>query len=327
MDADTRSSAHAGGDAVDMLVALERALLGGVPSLTRQQVAELAGIDLALAERLWTAMGFVSLGDDEVAFTEADVDALRTVARLQADTGLDADEAVALARTNSHHLAAIADAEAAVSAARLARGADPATEAVAGLAAAEHLLRYVWKRQLFAAALRTFGDGIGGTSVAREGSVGFADLVGFTSVSRDLDEAELLRLVERFDAEARERVTRGGGRVIKTIGDEVLFVAPTPGQAGEIALSLLEIGDIDGMPPLRAGVAHGEVLLRHGDVFGAVVNIASRLVSVARPGTVLLDRNAAAVLESEPEWEVIRLRPHRVRGYAHLVPYVLRRSR
>jgi len=302
------------------LAALETALLGASPTLTRREVAEEAGVDFALAERLWTAMGFVSVGDDEAVFTAADVEALRTLALLGTRTGLDAEQAVALARTNSQHLAAIAEAQAALVAARAAEGQvfDPAL----GLPAAESLLLYVWRRQLLAAALRTMG---GATASQTEESVGFADLVGFTSLSRGMEQDALLGLVERFDAAARERVTRGGGRVIKTIGDEILFVAPSPGQAAEIAFSLLEIEQVDGLPPLRAGIAHGDVLRRHGDVFGEVVNIASRLVSLARPGTVLVDRNAAAALAGDPRWSVQRLRPRRVRGYEHLIPHAVRR--
>ena len=309
----------------DLLAALERALLGAEPELTRAQVAERAGVDLALADRLWTAMGFVTPGDDAVAFSEVDVEALRTVVGLSRETGLDAEAAIALARTNAQHLAAIAEAEAAVSAARVAGGAG-ADGLTTGLSAAEHLLVYVWRRQLLAAALRTLPALDGGEPQgARTESVGFADLVGFTSMSRGMERDELLALVERFDAEARERVTRGGGRVIKTIGDEVLYVAPTPADAAAIAFALLDVESTGGLPPLRAGIAHGDVLLRHGDVFGEVVNIASRLVSLARPGTVLLDRNAAAALDDDSRWTVTRLRPRRVRGYQHLVPHVLRR--
>jgi adenylate cyclase len=135
----------------------------------------------------------------------------------------------------------------------------------------------------------------------------------------------LLSLVDRFDAEARLRVTRGGGRVVKTIGDEVMFLATDAHAAAGIAVDLLEIENIEGLPPIRAGLAHGDVLQRHGDVFGEVVNIAARLVALARPGTVLVDRNAAEALEGDDRWELVRLRPRRVRGYEHLAAHALRR--
>jgi adenylate cyclase len=121
-------------------------------------------------------------------------------------------------------------------------------------------------------------------------------------------------------------VATRGGRVIKTIGDEVLFTAGSVQEGAEIAFALLEIGDQDDLPPLRVGLAYGEVVLRHGDVFGEVVNIASRLVSLARPSSVLVDREAAALLDGQDGWELRRLRPQRVRGYEHLVATVLRRA-
>jgi adenylate cyclase len=104
-----------------------------------------------------------------------------------------------------------------------------------------------------------------------------------------------------------------------------MFIVPTPQQAAAIGLDLVGIEEVDGLPPIRVGLAHGDVLLRHGDVFGEVVNLAARLVSLARPGTVLLDRSAARELEGDERWEVVKLRPRRVRGYEHLAASALRR--
>ena len=93
------------------------------------------------------------------------------------------------------------------------------------------------------------------------------------------------------------------------IGDEVLFVADEATAAAEIALRMTERGadDQDRFPQVRAGMAHGAVVSRLGDVYGPVVNIAARLTSVARPGTVLVDRGAYEALsgrvpeEQEPD--------------------------
>ncbi len=92
-----------------------------------------------------------------------------------------------------------------------------------------------------------------------------------------------------------------GGRIIKTIGDEILYVADDPAAAAEIALLLTERGEDpdDPFPSVRAALAYGEVVSRLGDVFGPVVNIASRLTSLARPGTVLVDHHAYEVLSGE----------------------------
>jgi adenylate cyclase len=181
----------------------------------------------------------------------------------------------------------------------------------------------MWHRQLLAALLRHV-DAVGSGQGDRA-TVGFADLVGFTSLTRGMERDGLLALVDRFDAEARQRVTRGGGRIVKTIGDEVMFVAPDARAGAEIALDLAAIEDVEGLPPVRVGLAHGDVLLRHGDVFGETVNLASRLVSLARPSTVLVDRNAAAALEGDERFDVVKLRPRKVRGYQRLAAHALRR--
>ena len=107
--------------------------------------------------------------------------------------------------------------------------------------------------------------------------------------------------LEGFEDAATGVVVDHGGRIIKTIGDEILYVADDPAAAAEIALLLTERGEDpdDPFPSVRAAMAYGEVVSRLGDVFGPVVNIASRLTSLARPGTVLVDHHAYEVLSGE----------------------------
>jgi adenylate cyclase len=121
-----------------------------------------------------------------------------------------------------------------------------------------------------------------------------------------------------------------GGRVIKNIGDEVLFVADDVAAAAEVALLLTERGadPDDDFPGVRAGLAHGEVVARLGDVLGPTVNIASRLTSVARPGTVLVDDGAHERLSTDDAapYAFRRLRRTSVKGYERLQPWALRRA-
>ena len=115
--------------------------------------------------------------------------------------------------------------------------------------------------------------------------VGFLDLVGYTALSQELDADELAELVDRFEALTHDTVAELGGRVVKTIGDEVMFVAEDTAQAATIALRLTERTGTDEVLPLaRAGLACGTVLARDGDYYGPVVNLAHRLVELARPG-------------------------------------------
>jgi adenylate cyclase len=140
-----------------------------------------------------------------------------------------------------------------------------------------------------------------GTTTAADQAVCFVDIVGYTSRSKSLDESELVAWLEGFEDTATGIVVDHGGRIIKTIGDEILFVADDPTAAAEIALELTARGEDpdDSFPSVRAAIAYGEVVNRLGDVFGPVVNIASRLTSLARPGSVLVDRRAYEVLSGQ----------------------------
>ncbi len=129
-------------------------------------------------------------------------------------------------------------------------------------------------------------------------AVGFADLVGFTRLSRRLEEEELGELVESFENTCSDLIAGYGGRVVKTLGDEILYVSEDPATAAEIALSLVEtLAKEDSIPELRVGMAFGAVTSRMGDVFGTTVNLASRLTSIAPKDAVLVDGEFAAALE------------------------------
>jgi adenylate cyclase len=120
-------------------------------------------------------------------------------------------------------------------------------------------------------------------------AIGFVDLVGFTSLSRSLPPATLIATIEDFEHRAFESATRHGGRIIKSIGDEVMVAASEASVVAAIALELIDsTGDDQAVAP-RAGVSAGDVLFRLGDYYGPVVNLASRLTAEAIPGEVLTD--------------------------------------
>ena len=165
------------------------------------------------------------------------------------------------------------------------------------------------------------------TSSRASRSSGFADMVGYTSLTRRASESELGELLERFESVASTVIAENHGAVVKMLGDEVLFVADDPVRGATIALTLLEAAEADDdLPSLRCGMAFGRVLGRYGDVYGSTVNLASRLTSVARPGTVLVDVALADALSDVDEFTVRGRRPVSVRGYHRLRPSVLRRA-
>jgi adenylate cyclase len=134
-------------------------------------------------------------------------------------------------------------------------------------------------------------DGVAAPEVVRL-AVGFVDLVGFTSFSRFASPAELIATIEGFERRAFETAHRFGGRIVKSIGDEVMIAAPDARTVAAIALELVDTtGDDPSVAP-RGGVSAGDVLFRLGDYYGPVVNLASRLTAEAVPGEVLTDQSS-----------------------------------
>src|SRR5215207_2320539 len=319
----------------DAREALERLLLDGPRRYTRLQVAALAGMEPTRTQRLWRALGFPDAADDDPAFTDADVQALAILSELIDSGFVDAETEASIARAMGQALSRLADWQADMLAEALSRtGAAgerrPASpdEAVAVARALLPKMRdiqhYVWRRHLAANADRLLAV-TAGQGDRRELAVGFADLVGYTSRSRGMGGRELGAMVEDFESTAAEVIARHHGRVVKTVGDGVLFTAASAADAVEIGLELPEIWTAEDRPPLRTGAAYGAVLTRLGDIYSPVVNLASRLTSIARPGTLLVDRELARQLRRLTAYRVRPLRRVSVRGYDHLQPWLVRR--
>ncbi len=315
--------------------ALERLLLDGPRRYTRLEVARLARMAPQRTQRLWRALGFPDAADDDPAFTDADVEALGVLSAL-IDSGFVAPENEAtIARAMGQSLSRLADWQTDMLADALARAERPggrptatADEVVdAAKALLPHLRRlqdYVWRRHLAANADRLLAAT--GPGDRRVLAVGFADLVGYTSRSRGMGGRELGAMVEDFEAIAAEIIARFHGRVVKTVGDGVLFTAGAATDAAEIGLDLLDVWTAGARPALRVGAAYGVVLTRLGDVYSPVVNLASRMTSLARPGALLVDDELASRLRGRPGYRVRPLRRVSVRGYDQLQPWLVRRG-
>ena len=315
---------------------LERIVLGDTRRYTSSEVAAHSGVARARNERLWRALGFADVADDEIVFTESDVEALKLIDGLVSCGVIDPTLETAAARAAGQSLARLAEWEIGLLDAyvlsQIETGADDADEA-AGLRSAEAIVpmmeqlhTYIWRRHLAALAGRALG-----VPPAESGTeaivVGFADVVGYTRLTRNLTETELARLIERFESMSADVITTNAGRLVKTLGDEVLFVAADPVAAATIGLELLDsVARDDELPDLRIGMAMGSVLSHFGDVYGPVVNIASRLTSAAKRATVLVDRELATTLASEPGMRLRRRRPMSVRGYSTLSSWRLSRA-
>ncbi|MFF9477726.1 adenylate/guanylate cyclase domain-containing protein [Streptomyces sp. NPDC014733] len=285
-------------------IRLEQLILGADRRYTPFQAARSAGVSMDLAARFWRAMGFADIGQVK-ALTEADVLALRRLAGLVEAGLLSEAMAVQVARSTGQTTARLADWQIDSFLEGLTEPQDsgmtrteityPLVELL--LPELEEFLVYVWRRQLAAATGRVVRAQDDDEMVDRRLAVGFADLVGFTRLTRRLEEEELGELVEAFETTCSDLVAAHGGRLIKTLGDEVLFSADDAGVAAEIGLRLIETMTHDEtMPELRVGIAFGTVTTRMGDVFGTTVNLASRLTSIAPKDAVFVDQAFAEEL-------------------------------
>lgn len=325
-------------------------VLGGPTSYNRRELVDRVGFDLDRGAALWQAMGFPQVDDEARAFTDKDLRALEVAKELQ-DSGLvDERLMMVLARAMAQSLSRLADAHVAAYVDYLGEqsgpepadqgddgqddGAVPATTDLVSAPLVENvewllprldeLVAFVWRRQLAGSLEQLLPHA---ADDQKPLSIGFVDLAGYTKLSRSLSRMELSRLTETFEQTASGVVADLGGRVVKMIGDEIMYVAFDAGSAAEIALTLIErLAALEDMPAVHAGVATGSVLLRFGDVYGSTVNIAARLTGIARPDTLLVDKATAKALDQDSRFSQKQTRARRVSGYSHLQPFSIRRS-
>ena len=326
---------------------LEHRLIGGKREFRRREVAAEAGISILSARKLWRAMGFPELSDDEVFFTGRDMEALRTMVGLVRDGKLTEETAISLMRSVGQMTdrmvvwqveALIEDmvTNQAMSDRQARRELIDILPQI--IAPIEELVLYSWRRQMNSAIHRLSlraetgvaaynqhtGEVDDDTPLPLARAVGFADLVSYTSLSRRMNERTLAQLVQRFEAKSAEIISIGGGRLVKTIGDEVLYVAETPQAGARIALSLCrELGADELLPQTRGAVVWGRLLSRLGDIYGPTVNMAARLTSLAEPGRVLTDANTANALRNDARFVLTAQEITAVRGFGEIQPYEL----
>lgn len=279
----------------------------GPPTLTVDELASRAGMSVGELGRLWRAAGFVDPEPGARVSSEADVEVFQLVRAAELLFGEDA--VVQLTRVIGAAMAKVADAVVSaflVNVEAPLREQDPTELGLAKAnAAATSLLPQVvrsmdvlLRRHIISArrSLELSEDDFIGYEVQRL-VVGFIDLVGSTALSGELSIRELGAALGEFESLAADIVTSGGGRIVKLIGDEVMFAAPDPRAAGKIALEMRDaLAAHPVLPPVRAGLALGNVLLRDGDYYGTVVNLAARAAKVGDPGDVVVSTDLAAEL-------------------------------
>ena len=331
--------------------ALEARLLGGERKLRRREIAAGAGVSVLSARKLWRALGFPNFGDDDVAFTERDQAALTTILDLVRAGLLTEEAAISITRSIGQMTdrMVVWQIEALVEDMVQEQGISDAVarkQLVGQLPALvdslEEILVYSYRRQLNAGVQRLAVRAEAGLQASEEGregdeddaplplarAVGFADLVSYTSLSRRMNEKTLAQMVQRFENKCAEIISIGGGRLVKTVGDEVLYIAETPAAGAEISLALAQAFTEDEiLPQARVSMVWGRILSRLGDIYGPTVNLAARLTSLAQPGTVLVDAMTAAALGQDERFVLIPQASENVRGFGEIHPVMLARGR
>ena len=154
-------------------------------------------------------------------------------------------------------------------------------------------------------------------------ALGFVDLVGSTAWAEGLSLRDQSLALSGFESTAWSSAVLAGGRVVKMIGDEVFFVAPSVDTACRIALDVCGAVAVDPLlPAARGAVGYGLVTPREGDYFGPLVNLVSRLVKVAEPGAVVVTADAAATLPDDGGWRRDEIGLQSLRGVERPVSVV-----
>ena len=269
--------------------------------VSARDISESHGIDLMLLQRVQRAIGLARVDDpDAVVHMRADGEAAAYAQRF-VELGLHPDQVVLVVRVLAEGLSRAAEVMRYTALSAIMRpGASEVDIAKASKALVSQIapilgpmiqdmlfmqLRHMMETEAVNAGERAAGKPLPG---ARQVTVGFADLVGFTRLGEVVSAEELGQLANRLADLARD-VTAPPVRFIKTIGDAVMLVCPEPMPLLDTVLKLVEIVDSDNdFPRLRAGAASGMAVSRAGDWFGSPINVASRVTGVARPGTVLV---------------------------------------
>jgi adenylate cyclase len=322
-----------------VLLAIERLAVGQELLYDVAAACDGTGLPEEELRHIWRSLGFPDPQPGEKVFSDVDLGNLAAVADLMHSGVVSPEVTYGMTRVIGSSMARIASAlidavsaqatrveEAVADDRDAAEVLEPiASEAGGFLPMFPEVLEQVWRRHLQAAARRRLlrGDPDDGPGQV----VGFADLVGFTALAQQVTDEELAEVVDQFERLAYDVVVAGGGRVVKMIGDEVMFLADDPVFAAEIALGLAEASrDAAELSDVRVGMAVGPVIEREGDAFGATVNLASRATAIAYPGTVVVSPELRELLEEHPAYAFRSMRPRFLKNIGRVSLAVLRHA-
>ena len=297
-------------------------VLGDPAVFTREEAAAAAGLTVEQARPYWRAMGFADVGSAP-AFTATDLESLCLLTGWVTSGMLDEATTIEVVRSLGQTASRLADWQVDTMARVLSESQEPVDLGAVGdgmagiLPGLESLLVHAWRRHLAAVISRGLAFVADDTALAEPtlATVGFADIAGFTRLARVMSDEDLARMVHAFESGAADIVASRGGRLVKTLGDEVMFVAESADDAIAIAAEMHGLSAPgDEVLTLRIGLATGHLISRMGDFYGGTVNLASRLTAMARPGSTLIDSATEGALAAPEPYVLRHLAPRPLRG-------------
>jgi adenylate cyclase len=279
------------------LLPLEQALERPGPRYTFAELAERSGLEPDFLTALIRALGLpLPQDEDEAMFTDADVEAARTVGGFRA-AGIDDEALLETSRVLGHSMSQVVAASRSLLGRTFFKEGDSEYDVASRWGAAarnlnpelEKVMSYVLRAQQIAQLRGDAFDMAGLGADATNVGVAFTDLAGFTRLGEQVAPGELGGIAGRLTALATDAAAPPV-RLVKMIGDAAMLVSPEPRPLLDAVLDVVEAVEAEGddFPPARAGIAFGEALGRAGDWFGRPVNLASRITDKARPGSVVV---------------------------------------
>jgi adenylate cyclase len=306
------------------ILPVERVLAGEGPTYTVQQVADQAGVELEFLIRQMQAMGFARPDPDEAVYGDDDVKAAKLAGQFR-DAGLPEEDMLEVARVIGMSMARLAAANRTLFGKALMRPGDTEQDVALRFAvAARQMLPLVGellqlalgrhqREQVRQATIGQAEAAAGALPGSAEVTVAFCDMVGFTKMGEHLPPEELGVVAGRLGGLASE-VAGAPVQLIKLIGDAAMLVSLEPEPLVDAVLRLVELADTEGegFPQLHAGLAQGTALNRGGDWYGRPINLASRVTSIAVPGSVLATKEVRDAVGDGYSWS--RTRPKHLKG-------------
>lgn len=323
-----------------------RSLEGGQPRFNLAEAAEMTGMPPESVRRVWLSLGYPTIvNEEDPVFTDLDIVTLAKFEEVVDEGALDEVAINALLRASSHTAERLLlwQQETLVELAGKERGLGP-LEARAWVLdhfmdyerLLQDMLIYSWRRQLANLIRHTevevtqLEEHRNVDSLELNRAIGFIDLVSFTNRTERLAPGKFMELIEVFDYTCRDVISSAGGRVVKTMGDAFLFVTDDVVTGANVVCDINDaLGAIPEMPAVRSSLTWGPILARFGDVFGAPVNLASRLADVASPGTILTSKQVSKILDlvAGDQFMMINVGSPQLQGLGEVEVVEIRRSR